>query len=495
MVSRWLRGLATLALLLTTWPVCGQGMPLASPQEATCLRTPALRVAGRRFVDPAGRTVILRGVNVSGGAKVPPFLPVTNVSSLDRLRSCGFNVIRLVFVWEAFEPFAGRYDENYLAQIRAIADAAWVRGLYVIVDFHQDGFARCVSRGSGDGFPFWAVSHRASVVTPDNGPACRRWPILMATDPGMHRSFADFYADVNGTRTRYLRMLGRVAAALASSPGVIGYDVINEPWGRERTEIGPLYMDAAAAIRAVDPTAILFLEGHVTTNAGLQTRLDRPALENFVYAPHYYHPAPVVLNGWRGGTMSIDRAFAHMTAKANEWGVPLFLGEFGAPAGARRTGDYVSCLYDRLDLALGSGAQWNYSPQWNERDADGWNGEDFNILDPSGMPRANFPVRPYPRAVAGTPSWFAFRHSIPPRGEHALEFVWNHAPELGTTEIFVPRWLFPATSILEIDGRGDDVAWRLDPFDQRLIIRANRSGRIVIRLISDSASRSNRGPG
>ena len=92
-----------------------------------------------------------------------------------------------------------------------------------------------------------------------------------------------------------------------------------------------------------------------------------------------------------------------MEAKAAEWGVPLFVGEFGIPGGARRAGDYIDYLYDRLDAAFASAMQWNVTPRWTPEAGDGWNGEDFSLLDAAGRPRPNYRPRPYPRRVAGVP--------------------------------------------------------------------------------------------
>jgi endoglycosylceramidase len=357
--------------------------------------------------------------------------------------------------------------------MRWIASECAARGLYVIVDIHQDGYSRYLSRGSGDGFPAWAISPKARLHVPDNGPGAKDWPIRMATDPGMHRSFADFYSDTNGVRTRYLLMLASVARGFADVPGVIGYDPLNEPWGHERTELAPLYADAERVIRAEDPAAILFIEGRVTTNIGLQTRLPRPSFGNVAYSPHYYKPSAIIRCGWKGHTTMIDLAFLHMRTTADAWDCPLFLGEFGVPATADRGLDYIDYLYDRLDDDLSSGAQWNYTPGWTDRDKDGWNGEDFTVLSPSGQIRPNFRPRPYPRRVAGDP--IAFRYEA-----NTIEFTWCARPERGETEVFVPCAMLLPGSRLEVTPR--DATFRYDQTRQVLLIQTNRTGTVTLRI-------------
>jgi endoglycosylceramidase len=416
----------------------------ASPAPARHAADSAvLRVVGQHFVGPDGRVVLLRGVNLGGDGKLPPFLTPDDPVLLDRLTELGFNAIRLLFIWEAYEPEPGRYDEAYLTRLVAVAATAWARGLYVIIDIHQDGFARTLSYGCGAGFPLWAISPRATPHPPDNGCGCKGWPLLELTDPGVHRSFADFYADAHGVRTRYLAMLGRVAGAFAAVPGVVGYDPLNEPWGDEGREIAPLYRDAAAALRGRHPPAILFLEGRGPTATGFRTRLPRPGLDNIAFAPHYYNPLAIVRENGGGRTAVIDRAFGRMEAKAAEWGVPLLVGEFGIPGGARRAGDYIDYHYDRLDAALASAMQWTVSARRAPQAGEGWNGEDFSLLDDAGRPRPNYRPRPYPHRVAGVPVCFRFEATAPPRGEPRLEFVWAHRPGLGPTEIVVPAGLFP----------------------------------------------------
>ena len=84
----------------------------------------ALKAVGDHFEDATGGVVILRGVNVAGNSKVPPFRPAADPAIFAPLQTWGMNVVRLIFTWEAYEPSAGVYDETYLDYYAAAATAA-----------------------------------------------------------------------------------------------------------------------------------------------------------------------------------------------------------------------------------------------------------------------------------------------------------------------------------------------------------------------------------
>lgn len=428
---------------------------LAISPAGSAAASPELRAEGGHFKDAAGRVVLLRGLNVAGNAKVPPFTPASDPAIFDPLKSWGMNVVRLLFTWEAYEPTKGAYDQGYLDYYAAAARAAWERGLFVIVDFHQDGFSRYSIGGCGDGFPAWALPPSIPPVTPDNGPNCDDWSFKMLSDDTMKAAWSSFYADETGARTRYIAMLASVAARLDGEPGVIGYDMMNEPWGDEVTEIGPLYEEAAAAIRGASPSAILFVSPRALTSAGQSTNLAPPSFSNVAYAPHFYDGSVLLFESW-SGTEPVE-PFKDMTGTAKAWGAPLFLGEFGAPAEATEVGGYMNSLYRLLDESFASGAQWVYTPGWTPEAKDGWNAEDLSVVDDLGRARPNFRARPYARRIAGTPVRLHVTAEPDPL-KNIVELEWDHDPKTGETEIFVPRDAFFGGAEAAIETEGSDLA-------------------------------------
>jgi hypothetical protein len=135
-----------------------------------------LDIKGRWFVDPQGRRVILRGVNLGGDCKVPypdggtnhptdfhdhrdvsfigrPFPLAEAREHFGRLKHWGFNCLRLLTTWEAVEHAGpGILDTAYLDYFAEVSRLAGEFGLYVFIDFHQDVWSRM---SGGDGAPGW----------------------------------------------------------------------------------------------------------------------------------------------------------------------------------------------------------------------------------------------------------------------------------------------------------------------------------------------------
>lgn len=430
-----------------------------------------LRAEGSYFKDRAGRVVLLRGVNATGDAKVPPFRPLAATGLLAPLPGWGLNAVRLLFNWEAFEPTRCRYDDSYLAYYERVVDEAEALGLYVIVDFHQDAYSRFSLGGCGEGFPSWSVVSSVALQTPRNDAGCSGWGASMLFDGSHHATWSAFHKDTEGARTRYVAMARAVADRMSRHANVVGYELMNEPWGND-TELHALYEAVGAAIRERDPQRILFVPPHALVSSGMpDNNIPRVSFDNIVYAPHFYDPSVVIFNFWWGNSPAspLDR----MLAKAASWNAPMLLGEFGANHGVGNVSGYMESLYAWLDARFVSGTQWSYTPGWTAAGKDGWNGEDLSIVDGSLATRpALFVPRPYPQKTAGTPVTFA-------RTSKGFTFSWTHAPALGSTEVFLPAGYATGKAI---SHAGSSVSVDCRVMGQRLTCSGARAGGASVTL-------------
>lgn len=430
-----------------------------------------LRVDGLTIKDASGRVVLLRGVNATGDAKQPPFTPLSRPQLLDPLPRIGVNTLRLLFIWEAMEPTRCEYNDAYMAYYERVVQWAEERGLYVLVDFHQDAFSRFILGGCGEGFPQWTTTDIGQ-STPDNSPGCSAWDFSMVLSPLHHRAWENFHEDKGGIRSRYVEMTKYVADRLAKHRNVIGYDLINEPWG-DNEQLGTLFREVGDAIRERHPGAILFVPAHPLVGAGIfANTMQRPPFDNMVYSPHYYDPATYFLKVWLGNTPSWLLDNIQQTASA--WKVPMFLSEFGAPGTARDAGNYMEATYQWLDTKFVSSTQWNYTPAWTETNKDGWNAEDFSIVDDKGKLRgALFTPRPYPEKTAGQPQSFK-------RGEHGFTYSWLQNPALGSTELFIPEhYLDGKKMIVQADST---LGASCDINGERLTCTSDKPGPVVVSI-------------
>jgi len=390
-----------------------------------------LHADGYWFKDEGGRVVILRGVNVAGNSKIPPFVPFSDTTRLDPVKEWGMNVIRLVLIWEAIEPEPGRYNGEYIDAVEALANAAGERGIYVILDMHQDMFSRYLNGGCGDGAPSWAIDPSIPQDEPANDERCIDW-VNGLNDKNVLRAFDSFYANINGVRDHYISMWAHIARRFGEHPAVIGYDLMNEPIGDEVSQLAPLYEDAGAAIRGLDPDGILFVEPSILTSFGaIYSQLPPLSLGNYVYAPHFYSASLLISDIF--STSEADKSFDDFNSKVEELGgVPLLLGEFGMYPEKVKVSEYIDDIYRRLDNCLYGGTQWNYCPGWNSTRLDGWNRENYSIIDYRGNIRHNFKVRAYAQRVAGIPKKLEV-------SDKRVRLEWENQPELAApTLLYLP---------------------------------------------------------
>ncbi|MDP6945967.1 MAG: cellulase family glycosylhydrolase, partial [Myxococcota bacterium] len=199
-----------------------------------------LSAKGTRLLDALGREVMLRGANTGGRSKFDPFFPFPFQESglseqadappfveavetyYDMLASWGINVVRMPFSWEALEPTRGTYDATFLARYMMAVDAAGARGIRVIVDFHQDVFARPFC---GDGFPLWAVPE----PFPELPASCSSWFSNYFNEGPMQVAFDRFWANEDGLMDAFEAMWTHMATEAWPHAGVIGFEIINEP--------------------------------------------------------------------------------------------------------------------------------------------------------------------------------------------------------------------------------------------------------------------------
>jgi hypothetical protein len=242
----------------------------------------------------------------------------------------------------------------------------------------------------------------------------------------------------------------------------------------------------ARGIRAVDPSAILFLE---VPPQQAPLPWDLEAFPSVVHAAHWYDGMTLLMKRyipWFGvnvdtarfvlGRGRVRRSFveqiARLKAEAAELmgGVPALVGEFGIPfdlqgGRAYRTGDFsqqvqaMDDTFQALEANLLSGTLWNYTADNDDRRGDQWNDEDLSIFsrdqqtEPgdinSGGRALEAAVRPYARKVAGEPLEVGFELK-----HRTFHLTFRHDPAVeAPTEIYVPNLHYPGGYRVEVsDG-------------------------------------------
>ncbi|WP_049577482.1 glycoside hydrolase family 5 protein [Streptomyces sp. SBT349] len=322
-----------------------------------------LSTDGDRLVDATGARVILRGFGLGGWMNMENFItgyPATESLQRKALRrvlgeegyrrffdrfltaffgdedarylaSLGLNSLRIPFNYRHFEdddrPFELK-EEGFRLLDRAV-DACARHGIYTILDLHALPGAQN-QHWHSDNPTHWA----------------HFWT---------HRHFQD----------RVVHLWEALADRYKDNPWVAGYNPVNEPADVTGEVIGPFYRRIEAAIRAVDPRHLLFLDGN---RYSTQFDMLGDPLPGTVYTAHDYAlpgfvdggPYPGTSRGQYVDRAVVERTFLARTEYMRRTGTPIWIGEFGPvyTGDPARDAQRLALLEDQLALYREHGASW-----------------------------------------------------------------------------------------------------------------------------------------
>jgi len=253
------------------------------------------------------------------------------------IKSLGCNVIRVALNYRHFEnddkPF--EYKAEGFARLDQLVNWARDHELYVILDLHAvQGWQSSGwhSDNPGGSPRFWGQKH-----------------------------FED----------RAVALWEELARRYRDEVFVAGYNVMNEPEADDIEWLNHYYRRVTAAIRAVDPDHILFLEGNHYSQQFDQ--LESPFDTNTVYSSHLYVPPgldefeyPSTVNGIIYDREWLEELFLGRTTYMRENQVPHLFGEFGCIySDPNLESSRLRLMSDFFDILEKYGDHWTI---WNYKD-------------------------------------------------------------------------------------------------------------------------------
>lgn len=351
-----------------------------------------LKTSGSAIVTRSGKPFVIKGINWFGletDTCAPHGLwAISLTEAMDRMKSWGFNTIRLPYANECLNPgaSANAIDLNLSPTLRgktplqvidAVVAAAQRRGMRVILDRHR----------------------------PDVGSQSELW-------------YTAAYSE-----KRWLADWKMLATRYRSNPTVIGFDLHNEPHGTACWGCGVRVRDwraaatrAGDAILAINPKLLIIVEGverqsigNTWWGGGLADAKKKPVVlkvkNQLVYSAHDY-PASIYPQPWFAASNYPDNLTGVWD---RNWGylqkqniAPVLMGEFGTELETASDKKWLATMVTYLKTNKMSFAYWSFNP--NSGDTGGLVADDWKTpqkakltaLKPLlGAPTA-MPVRPAP---------------------------------------------------------------------------------------------------
>eukprot|EP01132_Coremiostelium_polycephalum_P008414 gene8414-10332_t len=402
------------------------------------------------FVDEYGRTRLFHGLNAV--YKIPPYHPTMGdfdpnnslgPEDIANLQSWGFNAIRLGVMWPGVEPSRDQINQTYLDTMSLLVNQLGNAGIYTIVDFHQDILNR---RFCGEGIPDWAVELKPNApqfpepivkpsypVDPDtlypNISQCLNKEFgIYYFSADVNSGFQSLYDNVNGIRDELIQYWTTLAQTFKNTQSVLGYEIINEPWGGDIYEswkylldfgyadsqnLYPLYQDVNTAIREIDNEHCIFFEKSLVdlyesyfpagTPGGIDYN-DRQVYSYHIYcatdrngSPRHEYICDTENNIFFNGAMKD-------LAKLGGGG---FMTEFGAVSNSTNSLEMLDFMTSEADKYLQSWTYWQFK-YYNDITTAGSTESLYNQDGSLDVAKLKTLSRTYAQAIAGNPQSMVF---------------------------------------------------------------------------------------
>ncbi|CAK0799141.1 unnamed protein product [Prorocentrum cordatum] len=226
------------------------------------------------FLDSQGRQRLWHGINIVN--KVAPFHPSLDVfapgqsvtdDDIKVLLSMGASVVRLGIMMSGMFPDGPVLNKTYLEYSMRVADKLHENGIGTLIDLHQDVLAAKVC---GEGTPDWMLnvsslnamplprpaSYAAVEIDPATGhpKSCQPlgplkaigWSEWYTTDQ-CGKAFAQLYGLDSPMSKTFEAYWHAVALQFKGHPGVVGYELLNEPWVGDHVGSPSLLLEAGRA--------------------------------------------------------------------------------------------------------------------------------------------------------------------------------------------------------------------------------------------------------
>lgn len=226
------------------------------------------------FYDEFGRIRIFHGSN-RVQKNIPWYFPEMYESDkeFELMKKMGFTMMRLGFMWSGYNPDQGFFNQTYIDVVRTVVRKMADHGIYALLDMHQDGLSSkfCLY----DGMPLWVANKsvpRKPFPWPFTGDcSTRSWSDNILSEAAA-QTYQDLYDNHLGMLDDLADFWRHAAEQFTDEPGVLGYEIMNEPFAGDfyrnpliglpaiagANNLMRMHEASAAAIREHDDRHIVF---------------------------------------------------------------------------------------------------------------------------------------------------------------------------------------------------------------------------------------------